>query len=441
MTASSLPPLSLLAAAAPAAHPQANHLQTSSSGFSALLDKAHQPAAQKEPAAHALAAVKAPAAPPAAASAPESLPHPLPQEVPGENDTPNAQDAQEATLPGSAPKSGAQKGAPVRPAAAAKSAGNVNKTEAQGAGASQAQRDDSTPAAQGSGEVDVDTTPADAAGTASAADLAALLANLANLASLPKPTAEAAKADATSLDATAQRDDSRGKLHTLPPEPVGDSSKSTDGLNPDNSAKAAALAAANTSYKEAATESFQSALQAQTSAALDMQDRAPATAVLPAAPSGPTAAAEPVAQGRLSAAPGSADFAPQLGAQLSRFVRDGIHHAQLELNPTEMGPLTVQIQLDGNSAHVHMAAEHMLTREALEQAMPQLASSLREAGLTLTGGGVSDQARQSAQDATPDGRNSRGNDTRADRINKTQPPLNSLDALRPRRRGVVDLMA
>lgn len=94
---------------------------------------------------------------------------------------------------------------------------------------------------------------------------------------------------------------------------------------------------------------------------------------------------------RLSAPPGSPDFASQLGTAVSVFVRQGVQHARLELNPAEMGPLTLQIRLDGDRAQIHMAAEHGQTRQALEQSMPQLASSLREAGLTLAGGGVFEQ--------------------------------------------------
>ena len=37
-----------------------------------------------------------------------------------------------------------------------------------------------------------------------------------------------------------------------------------------------------------------------------------------------------------------AEFAPALGAQLSVLVRDGVEHAQLQLNPAEMGPIEVQ---------------------------------------------------------------------------------------------------
>jgi len=148
-----------------------------------------------------------------------------------------------------------------------------------------------------------------------------------------------------------------------------------------------------------------------------------------------------VAEARLQAAPGSAEFAPALGAQLNVFLRDGVQHARLHLHPAELGPLTVQIQLDGAAAQVRLAAEHPLTRQALEQAMPTLAGTLRESGLTLTGGGVFEQPAnpQPQQDGrTPaDGRSPGDRESRDSTAQADAAPLRMLGP----RRGVVDLVA
>jgi len=100
---------------------------------------------------------------------------------------------------------------------------------------------------------------------------------------------------------------------------------------------------------------------------------------------------------QLAAALGSPEFAPALGHQVSLLVRGGVQEARLHLNPAEMGPITVQIALDGQTAQINLAAEQPLTRQMLEQAMPALASALREGGLTLTGGGVFEQPRDPRQ--------------------------------------------
>ncbi len=101
-------------------------------------------------------------------------------------------------------------------------------------------------------------------------------------------------------------------------------------------------------------------------------------------------------QAELRAPVGSNEFAPALGSQLSVMVRDGIEHAQLKLNPAEMGPIEVRISLDGTQAQVDFSAAHAATRQALQDAVPALAGALRENGLTLTGGGVFEQPASSA---------------------------------------------
>lgn len=147
------------------------------------------------------------------------------------------------------------------------------------------------------------------------------------------------------------------------------------------------------------------------------------------------------AEARIAATPGSADFATQLGVQLSTFVREGIQHARLELHPTELGPVTVQIQLDGNAAQVNLSAEQAPTRAALEQALPQLAGSLREAGLTLTGGGVFEQPRQPQAEGRGDGSTRDGGTPRSERDSAGRESVTTQPLAAPRRRGVVDLVA
>jgi hypothetical protein len=135
-------------------------------------------------------------------------------------------------------------------------------------------------------------------------------------------------------------------------------------------------------------------------------DGAPTTAALP--PAWALAAArgaDPAAtlQAELRPPVGSQEFAPALGSQLSVMVRNGVEHAQLRLNPAEMGPIEVRIVLDGTQAQIDFSAAHALTRQALQEAVPALASALRESGLTLSGGGVFEQAREQRGDPRDDG--------------------------------------
>jgi flagellar hook-length control protein FliK len=57
-----------------------------------------------------------------------------------------------------------------------------------------------------------------------------------------------------------------------------------------------------------------------------------------------------------------------------------------------MGPVAVQIVVDGSQAQVSFHAAQAETRQALEQSLADLAAALQSQGLTLAGGGVFQQA-------------------------------------------------
>ena len=116
------------------------------------------------------------------------------------------------------------------------------------------------------------------------------------------------------------------------------------------------------------------------------------TAAMPAAPAEPLPAGTPVPTLALPTPLDSPQFAGALGAQVSVLVKDGVHAAELHLNPAEMGPVSIRIRLDGSDAQVQFGADLAETRQAIESGLPELASALRDAGFTLSGGGVSPHA-------------------------------------------------
>lgn len=121
-------------------------------------------------------------------------------------------------------------------------------------------------------------------------------------------------------------------------------------------------------------------------------------------PAGPAApASAPPVEAAVASPLNSPEFAPAVGVQIARFARDGIEHARLQLNPAEMGPIAVQVAVDGQQVRVDLVADIAATRQALEQSLPALAGALRDAGFTLTGGGVFQQARDGANAGDPRG--------------------------------------
>jgi len=87
-------------------------------------------------------------------------------------------------------------------------------------------------------------------------------------------------------------------------------------------------------------------------------------------------------------------FSDEVVVELVRRVgqaEQGTHEVMLHLNPAEMGPVSVSIELNGTTARVEFSASEALTRHHLEAALPGLAEALRDDGLSLQHGAVHEQ--------------------------------------------------
>ena len=149
-----------------------------------------------------------------------------------------------------------------------------------------------------------------------------------------------------------------------------------------------------TSFREVAAQVHGAGDSART-------DAAPANGALLAAglaATAPSAPAEAPTVVHLPTPVDAPDFTQSLGVQVSMLAADGVQQAELHLNPAEMGPISVQIAIDGTQAQVDFGADMASTRQLIENGLPELASALRDAGFTLTGGGVSQQARQGSSE-------------------------------------------
>jgi flagellar hook-length control protein FliK len=119
---------------------------------------------------------------------------------------------------------------------------------------------------------------------------------------------------------------------------------------------------------------------------------APVNALMDASHGAHAAPPTAPAQAMLPMTPQSPTFAPALGHQIEVWMKGGVQHAEVQLNPQDLGPIRVRIEMDGAQARVQMSADVQSTRDALQQAMPQLSEQLGQVGLSLSGGGVSDQS-------------------------------------------------
>lgn len=98
----------------------------------------------------------------------------------------------------------------------------------------------------------------------------------------------------------------------------------------------------------------------------------------------------------------------------------GRQEVTLHLNPTEMGPVSVSIELNGRAARIEFSASEALTRHHLEAALPGLNEALRDEGLSLTHSRVHEVSRESlaasaagSASSDPTGSGGAGSDARA----------------------------
>lgn len=87
-------------------------------------------------------------------------------------------------------------------------------------------------------------------------------------------------------------------------------------------------------------------------------------------------------------------FAQQLGLRLATWAREGISQATLRINPEQLGPIDVRIQLQGQQVSVDFQARHSQTVDLIDSLMPRLAQAFDLQGLRL------DDARVSSMNAS-----------------------------------------
>jgi len=87
----------------------------------------------------------------------------------------------------------------------------------------------------------------------------------------------------------------------------------------------------------------------------------------------------------------TAAWGERIGERVLLMASNGLQSAEIRLSPPELGPLRIQVALDDGVASVTFHAQHALTREAIEQALPRLRELLAENGLTLSQADVGEQ--------------------------------------------------
>lgn len=93
------------------------------------------------------------------------------------------------------------------------------------------------------------------------------------------------------------------------------------------------------------------------------------------------------------------EFVSRLQWQISQDIQE----ARINLNPRELGPLQVKINIQDDQAYIQFIAQHGVVREAIEDAIPRLREMLEQSGLMLADANISQQShdRQRQSDQAP----------------------------------------
>lgn len=116
----------------------------------------------------------------------------------------------------------------------------------------------------------------------------------------------------------------------------------------------------------------------------------------------PHAGATAAAPDQIQAPVGSRGWAPELGQHVAQLgnqaIRLGVQHAELRLDPPDLGPLRITLSLQDGIAQASFVSPHIAVRQAVESALPQLQQALNQAGIALGEANVGDHTAQQPQD-------------------------------------------
>lgn len=88
----------------------------------------------------------------------------------------------------------------------------------------------------------------------------------------------------------------------------------------------------------------------------------------------------------------SPDWGEVAARRLVWMATNGVRAAQLQLNPRDLGPVDVQINLNKDQASIHFSSSHAMVREILEANLPRLREMFEGEGVNLLDVNVSDQS-------------------------------------------------
>lgn len=205
------------------------------------------------------------------------------------------------------------------------------------------------------------------------------------------PSAQPSQADAAQTTAQPAW---QAALDARSAAAANDGSARQDGTDLGQSRHGAATHADLAVLRPAATDGGQAAAMQNAIAAASAQrqadtpaaDNTNATAALAPAPTVAASHSQATAAtASLPVAPrvGDAEWPQALSQQVVRLTTQGNHTAELQLNPPDLGPLKVVLNISNDQAQAQFLSPHASVRAAVEAALPQLRHAMADSGIQL----------------------------------------------------------
>jgi len=101
----------------------------------------------------------------------------------------------------------------------------------------------------------------------------------------------------------------------------------------------------------------------------------------------------------------SPNWSKAMGKQIVWMANQNIKAAEIRLNPANLGPVEVRLEINDDQINVALSSRHATVREAMEMTMPKLREMLENDGLNLADSNISHQsfAEQREQHAENEG--------------------------------------
>jgi flagellar hook-length control protein FliK len=106
-----------------------------------------------------------------------------------------------------------------------------------------------------------------------------------------------------------------------------------------------------------------------------------------------TAGSAPAPTLRLEPRVGSAAFSEALGDRVTWMAKNDLQSAELHLNPPDLGPLQVVVDVNRDQAAAFFSSPHADVRQAIEEALPRLREMFAQSGIQLGNASVGSDPR------------------------------------------------